>query len=175
MTEIKSVQYTAKTHTSGGRDGSAHSNDGRLDIRLTVPGTIGTGTNPEQLLAAGWSACLLSGMVLAARNLKVTVPSVRFIYAEVDLCRGDDGYFLRARLNFSLPGVNREIAKALMQETHRICPYSKAMHGNIDVAINLVDDVLKTPLKDQLPNSCHPKVEQQTSGWRQNNVGSNNL
>jgi hypothetical protein len=112
---------------------------------------------------------------LAARNLKVTVPSVRFIYAEVDLCRGDDGYFLRARLNFSLPGVNREIAKALMQETHRICPYSKAMHGNIDVAINLVDDVLKTPLKDQLPNSCHPKVEQQTSGWRQNNVGSNNL
>jgi len=90
MTSTENVQYTAKTRTSGGRDGSAHSNDGRLDVRLTVPGTIGTGTNPEQMLAAGWSACLLSGMVLAARKLKVSIPSERFIDAEVDLCRNRD-------------------------------------------------------------------------------------
>jgi len=90
------------------------------------------------LFAAGWSACFESAIALAARNRKITLPADVAIDAEVDLNLADGGYFLRARLNVSLPGVEREAAQALVDEAHRICPYSKATRGNIDVAINLV-------------------------------------
>jgi lipoyl-dependent peroxiredoxin len=133
------VVYTAKTRTTGGRErGASRSSDGRLDIRMSVPGTAGLGTNPEQLLAAGWSACLESAVALAARERKITLPADVVIDAEVDLNVSDDGYFLRARLNVSLPGVERAVAQSLLDEAHQICPYSKATRGNIDVAINLV-------------------------------------
>jgi lipoyl-dependent peroxiredoxin len=95
-------------------------------------------TNPEQLFAAGWSACFESAIGLAARKRKIALPADVAIDAEVDLNLADGGYFLRARLCVSLPGVEREVAQALVDEAHQICPYSKATRGNIDVAINLV-------------------------------------
>lgn len=133
------VQYTAKAHTTGGRDGGAsRSSDGRLDIKLSVPGTPGSGTNPEQLLAAGWSACFLTNIKIAGGKRKVRVPPEAAVDAEVDLCSADDAYSLQARLNVSLPGLDREVAQSLMDAAHEACPYSKATRGNIDVAINLV-------------------------------------
>jgi len=133
------VVYTAKTHTTRGREnGASRSSDGRLDVKLSTPGSVRIGTNPEQLFAAGWSACFESAMGLAARKMKIALPADVAIDAEVDLNLADSGYFLRARLNVSLPGVARDVAQALVDEAHQACPYSKATRGNIDVAINLV-------------------------------------
>jgi lipoyl-dependent peroxiredoxin len=131
--------YTAKTHTTGGREnGASRSSDGRLDVRLSTPGSARIGTNPEQLFAVGWSACFESAMGIAARKMKIALPADLAIDAEVDLNLADSGYFLRARLNVSLPGVEREAAQALVDEAERTCPYSKATRGNIDVAITLI-------------------------------------
>src|SRR5262245_32324495 len=138
MTTIDKVLYTAKTHTTGGRDSASRTSDGRLDVNLATPGTSGAGTNPEQLFAAGWSACFMSAIGLAAAQRKVALPADRAIDAEVDLGTNDSGYVLRARLNVSLPGLDREVAQPLVDAAHQICPYSKATRGNIDVAINLV-------------------------------------
>jgi lipoyl-dependent peroxiredoxin len=133
------VLYTAKTHTTGGRErGVAKSSDGRLDVKLSPPGSSGQGTNPEQLFAAGWSACFEGAMGLAARKMKVKLPDDTAIDAEVDLNQGDEGYFLRARLNVSVPGVTRDIARAIVEEAHKTCPYSKAIRGNVDVTVNVV-------------------------------------
>jgi Ohr subfamily peroxiredoxin len=139
MTKIEKVLYTGRTHTSsGGRDGTSRSEDGRLDIKLSSPGTAGNGTNPEQLFAAGWSACFIGAMGLAAGKKKITLPADLAVDAEVDLGTADGGYFLQARLNVSLPGLEREVAQGLVDAAHQTCPYSKATRGNIDVAINLV-------------------------------------
>ena len=133
------VLYTARVHTTGGREGgSSRSDDGRLDIEHTSPGAPGTGTNPEQLFAAGWSACFEGAMGLAARKMKVTLPPDLAIDAEVDLCLNEGAYSLQARLNISLPGVDRETAQAIADAAHQTCPYSKATRGNIPVVINLV-------------------------------------
>ena len=132
------VVYTARTHTTGGREnGTSRSSDGRLDVKLSLPGSARIGTNPEQLFAAGWSACFESAIGLAARKRKIALADLT-IDAEVDLHLADGEYFLSTRLNVSLPGIERDIARALVDEAHRICPYSKATRGNIDVAINLV-------------------------------------
>ena len=138
MTQLEKVLYTAKTHTTGGREGASRSSDGRLDIRLSTPGAKGDGTNPEQLFAAGWSACFIGALGVAASQKKVALPADRAVDAEVDLGTTDGAYLLRARLNVSLPGLDREVAQALVDAAHQICPYSKATRGNIDVAINLV-------------------------------------
>ena len=139
MTQPAKLLYTAKAHTTGGREGGAsRTSDGRLDVKLTVPGTPGNGTNPEQLFAVGWSACFLSAMKLVASKMKVKLPAEPAIDPEVDLLTSDDGYFLRARLNVSLPGVERQVAQSIIDGAHQTCPYSKATRGNIDVAINLV-------------------------------------
>ncbi|MBB4570827.1 organic hydroperoxide resistance protein [Rhizobium leucaenae] len=138
MTQTDKVLYTGKTHTTGGRDGASRSSDGRLDIKLSSPGTSGAGTNPEQLFAAGWSACFEGAIGLAARKMKVAVPADAAIDAEVDLCLVDGAYFLQARLNVSLPGLERDVAQALVEAAHQTCPYSKATRGNIDVVINVV-------------------------------------
>jgi lipoyl-dependent peroxiredoxin len=120
MTQIGKVVYTAKTRTTGGREnGVSRSSDGRLDIRLSTPGSARIGTNPEQLFAAGWSACFESAIALAARKMKITLPADLAIDAEVDLNLADGGYFLRTRLNISLPGVERDAAQALVDEAHR--------------------------------------------------------
>ena len=139
MTSPPKVIYTAKVRTTGGRDGgTSRSSDGRLDIRHSIPGTPGTGTNPEQLFAAGWSACFEGALGLAARKMKVTLPADMAIDAEVDLCLLDGAYSLQARLNVSLPGLAREVAQALTDAAHQTCPYSKAIRGNVDVVINLL-------------------------------------
>jgi Ohr subfamily peroxiredoxin len=138
MTDAKTL-YTARTHTTGAREnGRARSSDGQLDIRLSTPGTDRPGTNPEQLFAAGWSACFEGAMGIAARRMKVTLPSELAINAEVDLCLKDGEYFLRARLNVSLPGIAQDVAQLLIDAAHQTCPYSKAIRGNVDVTINLV-------------------------------------
>lgn len=132
------VIYTGKTHTTGGRDGQSRSSDGRLDIKLTSPGAHGDGTNPEQLFAAGWSACFIGAIGIAAAQNKVRVPADLAVDTEIDLASGEGGYFLRARLNVSLPGLDPEVARKLVDIAHQTCPYSKATRGNIDVKINLV-------------------------------------
>lgn len=138
MTQSK-VLYTGKTRTSGGREhGESRSSDGRLDIKLSSPGSAGPGTNPEQLFAAGWSACFEGAMGLAAKKMNVEVPSDSAIDAEVDLCFADGAYSLKARLNVSLPGLSRKTAEALAEAAHETCPYSKATRGNIDVVINVI-------------------------------------
>jgi Ohr subfamily peroxiredoxin len=137
MSKIDKVLYTGKTHTTGGRDGTARSDDGRLDIALSPPGSHGTGTNPEQLFAAGWSACFIGAMGLAAREQKVALPADTAVDAEVDLGTGADGYLLQARLTVSLPGVPRDVAAGLVEAAHQRCPYSKMSRGNIDVTIAL--------------------------------------
>jgi Ohr subfamily peroxiredoxin len=138
MTQTDKVLYTGRTHTTGGRDGASRSSDGRLDVKLSSPGTSGDGSNPEQLFAAGWSACFEGAIGLAARKMKVAVPADAAIDAEVDLCLVDGAYFLQARLNVSLPGLERDVAQALVDAAHQTCPYSKATRGNIDVVINVV-------------------------------------
>ena len=109
-----------------------------IPLKLSSPGSAGKGTNPEQLFAAGWSACFMSAIALAASQQKLALPPDRAIDAEVDLGMADSGYLLRARLNVSLPGLEHEVARALVDTAHQTCPYSKATRGNIDVVINLV-------------------------------------
>src|ERR1700752_855364 len=138
MSPIEKVLYMARTHTTGGRDGASRTSDGRLAVKLSSPGSGGNGTNPEQLFAAGWSACFMSAIALAASQQKVALPPDRAIDAEVDLGTNEGGYLLRARLNVSLPGLEREVAQAVVDDAHQLCPYSKATRGNIDIAINLV-------------------------------------
>ena len=134
MTQLEKVLYTAKTHTTGGRDGGAsHSEDGRLDVKFSAPGVPGTGTNPEQLFAAGWSACLIGAMGLAAGKMKVKLPADAAIDAEVDLGTTAGKYFLQARLDIILPGIEPAVAQQLADGAHVECPYSKATHGNINV------------------------------------------
>lgn len=132
------VIYTAKTHTEGGRDnGESQSADGRLDVTLATPGSRRIGTNPEQLLAAGWSACLASALALAARRNQIALGETE-IDAEVDLHQDDSGYFLSVRFYISAPGVDRAVAQGLVKEAEQICPYCKATRGNIAVTIELV-------------------------------------
>jgi Ohr subfamily peroxiredoxin len=137
-TQASKVIYTAKTHTVGGREGASRSSDGRLDVKLSLPGAPGNGTNPEQLFAAGWSACFEGALGVVAKQQKIALPAETAIDAEVNLHSGDDGYSLSARLNVSLPGLERDVAQALVEAAHQVCPYSKATRGNIDVTLNVV-------------------------------------
>jgi lipoyl-dependent peroxiredoxin len=139
MSWITEVVYTAKTETTGGRDnGASRSSDGLLDIRLSTPGSARIGTNPEQLFAAGWSASFANAIVLAAHKGKIALPAKVGIDAEIDLSLGEGGYVLSARLNVRLPGLERHVAKDLVDEAGQICPYSKATRGNIEVTIKLI-------------------------------------
>ena len=139
MSKISKLLYTGRVHTSGGREGgSSRSDDSRLDIKLTTPGVAGEGTNPEQLFAAGWSGCFLSAILIGGRQLKIAVPAGVAVDAEVDLGTNETGYHLGARLNVSLPGLDREQAQKLVAYAEETCPYSKATRGNIQVEVNLV-------------------------------------
>ena len=137
MNQIDTVLYTGRTHTRGGRDGTARSADGRLDIRLSPPGSPGLGTNPEQLFAAGWSACFIGAMGRAAQGAGVKLPADVAVDAEVDLGKSGDGFQLQARLSVSLPGLAPEVARAIVDGAHQLCPYSKATRGNIAVEITV--------------------------------------
>lgn len=133
----QSVLYTGKVRTIGGRDGIARSDDGELDLKLSPPGSGRAGTNPEQLFAAGWSACFTGAMNRVARSMQVTLPADTAVYAEIDLTSGDAGFMLQARLTVSLPGLAPEVARPILDQAHQTCPYSKATRGNIDVSIIL--------------------------------------
>ena len=137
MSRIDKVLYTGRTRTHGGRDGSTRSDDGRLDVKLTPPGGAGVGTNPEQLFAAGWSACFIGAMGHAARRMSITMPADVAVAAEVDLGSGEGGYALQARLAVNLPGLDAATARSLVDAAHQTCPYSKATRGNIDVDITV--------------------------------------
>ena len=138
MAQFEKVVYTAKAHTTGGRDGASRTSDGRLDVKLSMPGAPGNGTNPEELFAAGWSACFLSAIKVVALRTKVSVPADAAIDAEVDLGTSHGAYGLAARLNVSLPGMDRAAAQSLVNAAHQVCPYSIATRGNIDVALNVI-------------------------------------
>lgn len=130
--------YTAKTHTIGGRDGASKSSDSKLNVKLSNPGSHGTGTNPEQMFAGGWSACFIGAMGIAASKMSIKLPIDTSVDAEADLCRDGDAYFLQARLNVSLPGIDKDTARLITDAAHQTCPYSKATRGNIAVEINLL-------------------------------------
>jgi osmotically inducible protein OsmC len=139
ITKTSKVLYTALTHTTGGREhGVAKSSDGHLDIKLSSPGSNGIGTNPEQLFAAGWSACFEGAIGIAANKKGITLPQDLAIDAEIDLCLERGEFFLQARLHVSLPGLDRDIALQLIHAAENICPYSKAIKGNVNAEINLV-------------------------------------
>lgn len=138
-TTLDKVLYTAQSHTTGGRDGGAgKSSDGRLDVKLSSPGTSGTGTNPEQLFAIGYSACFIGAMKAVGGMKKITVPADVAVDAEVDLGPTAKGYGIAVRLKVSLPGMEPAAAQALVDAAHQVCPYSNATRGNIPVEITLV-------------------------------------
>ncbi|EGE59637.1 UNVERIFIED_ORG: Ohr subfamily peroxiredoxin [Rhizobium esperanzae] len=131
MTE--KLLFTGKTHIAGGSNGYARSNDGTLDIKLPQPHPAA-----ENLFGAAWSACYIGAIELAAQQRKVALPASPEVDAEISLNVDNGSFFLRARLNVSLADIDREIAQELIEAAHGICPYSKAVHGNIDVETKLV-------------------------------------
>jgi Ohr subfamily peroxiredoxin len=132
------VVYTARAHTTGGREnGVSRSSDGRLEVKLSLPNSPRAGTNPEQLFAAGWSACFESAIGIAAYRRKIAIPEIG-IDAAIDLHLANGEYFITARFDVDLPGLDRDIAKSLIEDAEEICTYSKATRGNIDVVFNLV-------------------------------------
>ena len=127
------VLFTGKTHNTAGRDGAARSSDGFLDLQLKQPHPAA-----ENLFGAAWSACYIGAIQLAAGQAQVTLPSEPSVDAEIDLVNDAGSFFLRARLDVTVPGVDRDVAQTLLDAAHQICPYSKATHGNIDVTTTLI-------------------------------------
>ena len=151
MTSFEKVLYTAKAHTTGGRDGASRTSDGRrLDIKLSTPGASGAGTNPEQLFAAGWSACFLSAIKIVAGKMKLALPADPSIDVEVDLGIAHGVFGLAARLNVRLPGMEHQAAQALVDAAHEVCPYSRATHGNVNVSITVLTDVVISQAINQI-------------------------
>jgi len=133
MTTTAKVLFTGKTHTSSGRDGATRSSDGFVDLKLAQPHPAA-----ENLFASAWSACYLGAIELAAAQRKIKLPAHPAVDTQIDLNRDGDSFFLRASLSVSLPGVDRAVAEELAEAAHGICPYSKAVHGNIEVATNVI-------------------------------------
>ena len=133
--------YTAHAHVTGGRDGAAKTDDGKLDVKLAPPkelGGNGAGTNPEQLFAAGYAACFIGAMRLIAGNEKIAVPQGLAIDADVSLGKdAQDNFRLGVVFNIALPGMDKAAAEALVAKAHEVCPYSRATRGNIDVTFHV--------------------------------------
>lgn len=139
-TKLEKVLYTAQVHTTGGREGRAVSQDGLLDVKLSPPkamGGAGTATNPEQLFAAGYSACFMGAVKHVAGMKKITVPTDASIDASVDLGPITSGFGIAAKLVVNLPGLDRAVAQDLIDTAHQVCPYSNATRGNIEVDLTL--------------------------------------
>lgn len=134
---LDKVLYTAKTHTTGGREGASRTDDGKLDVQLSAPGSSGTGTNPEQLFAAGYSACFIGAMKAVAARQKVTLPADLSVDAEVDLGPVGQAFGIAVRLNIHLPGMEPAQAQQLVDAAHVVCPYSNATRGNIPVTLTI--------------------------------------
>ena len=139
MTKLEKTLYTARVHTTGGREGRSRSDDGKLEVTLARPTSGGPGTNPEQMFAAGYSACFIGAMKAVAGKMNVKLPDDLAVNAEVDLgpIREGAAFGIAARLNVSLPGMDRAQAQQVLDAAHQVCPYSNATRGNIDVQINL--------------------------------------
>ena len=140
-TLLNKVLYTAKAHTTGGRDGRSVTDDGLLDVKLAPPkalGGAGGATNPEQLFAAGYSACYLSALKHVAGMKKVALPADAAVDAAVDIGPIAQGFGLAVQLRIHLPGLDRAVAQDLMDTAHQVCPYSNATRGNIAVDLRLV-------------------------------------
>ncbi|WP_085317241.1 organic hydroperoxide resistance protein [Derxia lacustris] len=138
---LEKVLYTAQATATGGRDGKAVSSDGKLEVSLALPkemGGNGAGTNPEQLFAAGYSACFLGALKFVAARDKIAVPADVSITGKVGIGPLPTGFGIQAELAISLPGVDREVAQKLVDAAHIVCPYSNATRGNIDVTLTLV-------------------------------------
>ena len=139
---LDQVLYTAHATTTGGRDGRSISSDNVLDVKLSTPrelgGAGGDGTNPEQLFAAGYSACFIGALKFVAGKEKIAVPADAKIDASVGIGPLPSGFGIQAELKISLPGMAREQAEALVQKAHQVCPYSNATRGNIDVTLTVV-------------------------------------
>lgn len=136
MDKLDKVLYTARAHTTGGREGSSKTDDGALDLKLVKPGK-GGGTNPEQLFASGYSACFLGAVKAMAQRKNVTLSDDSAVDAEVDLGKSGEGVAIAARLKVTLPGVDKAQAKEIVDMAHQFCPYSRATRGNIDVQIEV--------------------------------------
>ncbi len=139
-TVLDKVIYTAHAHTTGGRDGRSVTDDGLLDLKLALPpalGGDGKGTNPEQLFAAGYSACFMGAVKHVAAQKKVKVPDDAAIEASVSIGSIPAGFGISAKLVVSLPGLEHDVAKDLIDAAHQVCPYSNATRGNIVVDLSL--------------------------------------
>ena len=139
---LEKVLYTAHATSTGGREGTSKSSDGALEVRLSTPkelgGAGGPGTNPEQLFAAGYSACFIGAMKVVAGKMKVALPAELSVTADVGIGPIPTGFGIQATLNVALPGVELETAQKLVHAAHQVCPYSNATRGNIDVTLNIV-------------------------------------
>ncbi len=138
VVNISKVLYSGNVIVTGGRNGKAKSSDGKLDLELTSPGSKGNGTNPEQLLAAGWSACFIGAMHLGAVKIGVNLPPDLSVNTSIDLATHDEGFFLQAHMQVVLPGLPVDEARKVVEAAHATCPYSKATSGNINVKIDVV-------------------------------------
>ena len=135
--QLDKVLYTARTHTTGGREGAARSDDGKLDIQLSAPGSSGTGTNPEQLFAAGYSACFIGALKAVAARQKISLPQDLSVDAEVDLGPVGQAYGIAVRMTIRLPGMDHAQAQQLVDAAHEVCPYSNATRGNVPVTLTV--------------------------------------
>ena len=138
-TKLDKVLYTAEAHTVGGREGAGKSSDGAIDVQLSAPGSGKPGTNPEQLFAVGYAACFIGAMKAVAPKVGVKVPDDVSIDSKVSLGPTNDGarYGISVHLAITLPGLDAEQAKKLVDTAHEVCPYSNATRGNIDVEITI--------------------------------------
>jgi Ohr subfamily peroxiredoxin len=141
MNKLEKVLYTAQATSTGGRDGQSKSDDGRLNVTLSVPkglgGNDGPGTNPEQLFAAGYSACFIGALKAVSAGAKVKLPDTVSIHASVSIGPIPQGFGIQAALKVSLPGMDQKQAEELVQKAHGVCPYSNATRGNIDVQLSV--------------------------------------
>jgi Ohr subfamily peroxiredoxin len=137
------VLYKTRATSTGGRDGQSRVEDGKLSFTLATPkelgGAGGEGTNPEQLFAAGYSACFIGAMKVAGQQLKIRVPAETSVTANVGIGpRSEGGFGITAELEISLPGLDRADAEKVVETAHQICPYSNATRGNVDVVLTIV-------------------------------------
>ncbi len=137
MAQLDKVLYTAHAHTTGGREGASHTDDGRLDVQLSSPGGAGKGTNPEQLFAVGYSACCIGAMKAVAARQKITLPADLSVDAEVDLGPVGEVFGIAVRMTINLPGMDKAAAQQLVDTAHQVCPYSNATRGNISVELKI--------------------------------------
>lgn len=140
--KIEKALYQAKATATGGREGTARSSDGILDVKLTTPkelgGAGGAGTNPEQLFAAGYSACFIGALKFVGGQEKIAVPADASITGTVGIGTIPGGFGIEVALDISLPGLDRTVAQSLIEKAHQVCPYSNATRGNINVTLTLV-------------------------------------